>query len=133
MKLKTIDAALVWRQLEYLLAPGLNFSVYDRAVYSHLLRHSRLEGKHKIQFSLGRLADGLGLSRSGARDAMRRLVARGVLKLLLRSCQARYVVSVNLPSEVRAVTGAKNAAARSTPGAAPQIDIEKADLKNADT
>lgn len=128
MKNTTIDAARVWKEFEDLLAPGLSFSVYDRAVYSHLLRHSRLEGKANIQFSLGRVAHALGLSRSGARDAMRRLAAQGVLKLVLRSCQARYVVNVNLPWEVRAVRAAKNAAARSAPGARPAIDIENADF-----
>src|SRR5258708_21560054 len=52
MKNKTIDAAQVWKDFEDLLAPKLNFSVTDRAVYSHLLRHSRLVGKLRIRFSL---------------------------------------------------------------------------------
>lgn len=128
MKTTQLDAAEVWKQFEDLLAPGLNLSVYDRAVYSHLLRHSRLEGKRTIEFSHGRMAHGLRISRTGVREAMRRLSVQGALHLVLRTCPARYVVTVNLPSEVRAVKAAKKVAARSGPGAAPQIDIEKADF-----
>jgi hypothetical protein len=32
--------------------PGLRLSVIERAVYSHLLRHSRLEGNKRLQFSI---------------------------------------------------------------------------------
>src|SRR5258708_3893155 len=52
MKNKNISAEQVWKDFEDRLAPQLNFSVNDRAVYSHLLRHSRLEGKLRIRFSL---------------------------------------------------------------------------------
>jgi hypothetical protein len=45
MKNNKLNAEQVWKDFEDLLAPKLNFSVIDRAVYSHLLRHSRLEGK----------------------------------------------------------------------------------------
>ena len=128
MKTRPINAAEAWKQFEDLLAPGLNFSVYDRAVYSYLFRHSRLEGKRTVQVSHGRVGGSLGLSKSGARDAMRRLAARGALHLLLPDCQSRYVVTVNLPSEVRALKAAKNAAVDSGPDGAPQIDIEKADF-----
>lgn len=128
MKTKTIDAAEAWKQFEDLLAPGLNLSVYDRAVYSHLFRHSHLEGKQTLKFALGWLGRCLGISRGSARNSLRRLLAQGAVHLLTRSCHAHHVVRVNLPSEVRAVRAAKSAAARSGPGAAPEIDIEKADF-----
>ena len=44
---------------------------------------------------------------------MRRLIARGVLRLLERSCQAHHVVYVRLPHEVRALRAAKAAASAS--------------------
>ena len=125
---KTINAARVWKQFEDLLAPTLNFSVYDRAVYSHLFRHSRLVGKLDVQFSLDRLALGAGMSRSGARQALRRLEARGVLRLVRHSYQARHVVRLNLPSEVRGVRAAKNASARSAFVTRYRADIEKVDF-----
>jgi hypothetical protein len=59
MKNKKFNAALVWKQLEDLLVPRLAPSVRDRAVYSHLVRHSRLEGKRRLRFSIPRLARGV--------------------------------------------------------------------------
>src|SRR5260370_35161821 len=88
MKNKTIDAAQVWKDFEDLLAPKLNFSVTDRAVYSHLLRHSRLVGKLRIRFSLSWLGPRIRLSARTAREAVRRLVFWGVLRWGERSCQA---------------------------------------------
>jgi hypothetical protein len=49
---KKVDAKLVWKQMEDLLAPQLHFSLADRVIYSHLFRHSRLEGKLQLQFSI---------------------------------------------------------------------------------
>jgi len=45
--------------MEDLLAPQLNFSLADRVIYSHLFRHSRLEGKLQFQFSISWLARGV--------------------------------------------------------------------------
>jgi len=42
MKNKKPNAEHIWKQFEDLLVPRLRLSVIDRAVYSHLLRHSRL-------------------------------------------------------------------------------------------
>ncbi|HKV62231.1 MAG TPA: HNH endonuclease [Candidatus Acidoferrum sp.] len=128
MKNKTIDAAQVWNDFEDLLEPGHSLSVHNRAVYSHLFRHSRLEGKLDVQFSLDKLALGTGMSRSGAREALRRLEARGVLHLVRHGYQARNVVRLNLPSEVRGVRAAKNASARSAFVARYRADIEKVDF-----
>ena len=116
MKTKNIDAAEAWKQFEDFLAPGLNFSVYDRALYSHLFRHSHLEGKQTFQFALGWLGHCLGISRSSARNALRHLLTQGAVQLLTRICHAHHIVRVNLPSELRAVRAAKTAAARKGPG-----------------
>lgn len=128
MKNTKVNAAQVWKEFEDLLAPGLSLSVHDRAVYSHLFRHSRLEGKLEVQFSIDRLALGAGMSRSGAREALRRLEARGVLHLVRHSYQARHVVRLNLPSEVRGVRAAKSASAQSAFVARYRADIEKVDF-----
>jgi len=50
MKNKKPNAELIWKQLEDLLVPRLRLSVIDRTVYSHLLRHSRLEGNSASAF-----------------------------------------------------------------------------------
>src|SRR2546427_11100271 len=63
MKNKKPNAELVWKQLEDLLAPRLRLSVIDRTVYSHLLRHSRLEGKLRLRFSIQWLGRNIGYPR----------------------------------------------------------------------
>ena len=81
MKNKKINPALVWKQVEDLLVPRLRLSVTDRVVYYHLVRHSRLEGKLRLRFSIAWLARGARLSRETVRPAMRRLVDHGALRL----------------------------------------------------
>ena len=57
---KMPDGVQIWKQFEDLLIPGLRLSAMGRAVYSHLLRHSRLEGKQRLVLSISRLARGSG-------------------------------------------------------------------------
>src|SRR5258706_4170192 len=102
MKNKKPNAELVWKQLEDLLAPRLRLSVIDRTVYSHLLRHSRLEGKLRLRFSLMWLGRNIRLSTGPVREAVRRLVAPSALRFVQRS-KAGHVVEVRLPHEIRAV------------------------------
>ena len=101
MKTKKPNAAQIWKQLEDHLVPRLRLSITDRAVYSHLLRHSRLEGRARIRFSMAWLARGARLSTNPARWAVRRLIAHGALRLVERG-KAGHVVEVRLPSEIRA-------------------------------
>lgn len=101
MPTKKPNAAQVWKDFEDLLVPRLHLSTIDRVVYSHLLRHSRLEGQLRLQFSILWLARGTGLSHNAVRWAVRRLVAHGVLRLVERSKEGHFV-EVRLPNEVRA-------------------------------
>jgi 5-methylcytosine-specific restriction endonuclease McrA len=101
MKNQKPDAERVWKQFEDILVPRLALSVVDRAVYSHLLRHSRLEGRRQLRFSIAWLARGARLSGGPTRRAVRRLVERGVLRLTRRS-NAGHTVEVRLPEEIRA-------------------------------
>jgi len=108
MKHRVPDGVKVWKQFEDLLIPGLRLSMSDRAVYSHLLRHSRLEGKRLLQFSIGWLARGTGLGATAARRGVRRLTAKGALRLAERSKRG-HVIEVRLPEEVRGVRARKTA------------------------
>jgi hypothetical protein len=131
MKNKKLDAVQVWKQMEDLLAPQLNFSLADRVIYSHLFRHSRLEGKLQLQFSISWLARGVGLSMKFTRDTVRRLIARGVLHLVECNCRAQHVVRLRLPLEVKGVCSAKIAGHRPAgPAPAPRvvINMEEADF-----
>lgn len=101
MKSTKLDTTLVWKQLEDFLVPRLSFSVIDRSVYSHLLRHSRLEGKPTIRFSIAWLARGSRLSTTPTRFAIRRLLNCGALRLIQRS-KMGHTVEVRLPEEILA-------------------------------
>jgi hypothetical protein len=129
MKNKKPNAELVWKQLEDLLAPRL--SVIDRAIYSHLLRHSRLERKLCLRFSIRWLARHIRLSAGPVRGAVRRLVAQGALRLVPRS-KAGPVVEVRPPEEIRPekLNGVEHRAAVREDGAGADaaINIEEADF-----
>jgi 5-methylcytosine-specific restriction endonuclease McrA len=101
MKNKTTNARLVWKQLEDEVVPRLRLPVIDRVVYAYLLRHSRLEGRPRLRFSMVWLARGIRVSVSPTRLAVRRLVEHGALRLVERT-KAGHVVEVRLPEEIRA-------------------------------
>jgi len=114
------------------VVPGLRLSVYDRAVYSHLLRHSRLEGRTQFCFSIPWLARGACLTLRAARRSVHSLVGKGALRLAERG-QVGHVVKVLLPEEIRALHAgrfAARAAAMRMPSAG---NIEKADFMGTRT
>jgi hypothetical protein len=102
MKISKTNAILIWKQLEDVLVPRLCLTLAERAVYSHLLRHSRLEDRLRLRFSILWLARGNRLSAGSVRLAVRHLVAKGALRLVERT-RAGHVVEVRLPEEIRAV------------------------------
>ena len=102
MKISNSNAVLIWKQLEDVLVPRLGLTVVERAVYSHLLRHSRLEDRVRLRFSIYWLARGTRLSTGAVRPAVRRLVAKGALRLVERT-KAGHVVEVRLPEEIRGI------------------------------
>lgn len=113
MKNEKPNAEVVWKQMADLLVPRLRLSFVDRAIYFHLVRHSRLEGKARLHFSIYWLARGTLLSGATAREAVRRLVAIGALRLIERT-KAGHVVEVRLPEEIPAVRADKSAASNGT-------------------
>jgi hypothetical protein len=100
MKNKKPNAERVWKQVDDQLVPRLRLSITERGVYCHLLRHSRLEGRTQLRFSLPWGARRARLSTNPARRAVRRLIARGALRLIKRN-NAGHVVEVLLPEEIR--------------------------------
>ena len=106
MKISKTNALLIWKQLEDDLSPRLSLNVTERVVYSHLLRHSRLEGRLRLRFSIVWLMRGTRLSAAPARQAVRRLVAKGALRLIERT-RAGHVVEVRLPGEIHAAPPAE--------------------------
>jgi hypothetical protein len=109
MKNKKLNVVHAWKEMEDLLVPRLHLSVFDRAVYSHVLRHSRLEGRLQLRFFILWLARGACVSDGMARKAVRSLVVKGALRLAERS-RAGHVAEVRLPEEIRSVRAGKIAA-----------------------
>jgi DNA-binding Lrp family transcriptional regulator len=125
-KATKLDAARTWKQFEDHLIPGLRLSVIDRSIYSHLLRHSRLEGKRRLRFSILELARRTHISGQPVRDAVRRLIAYGVLRLVART-NTGHLVEVRLPHEIRAIRTA-GLESRATKPIRPRFLLEQADF-----
>ena len=112
MKSNKPDAAQIWKQLDDLLVPRLRLSITERGVYSHLLRHSHLEGRAVLRFSLPWLARGARVSTNPARRAVRRLIAHGALRLLKRNnaghVSAKIRVSVHVVLHLQVIKQNRN-------------------------
>src|SRR5258707_9236252 len=97
---KKLNAKLLWMQFEDVLAPRLGLNVWDRAVYSYLLRHSLVIGKLRLHFSILSVAEKLSFSKGPVRLAVRRLDELGALRLLERS-KTGHLVEMRLPEQIR--------------------------------
>jgi HNH endonuclease len=126
--LKVVDARSLWKQVEDVVVPRLRLPVIDRVVYMHLLRHSHLEGKRRLRFSILWLSRNINLTMRPTRDAVRRLAAQGVLRFVERTSLAGHVVDVRLPAEVRGVRARAAARAREAARKAAPTDIEEVDF-----
>ena len=134
MKTKKPNAELVWKQLDDHVAPRLRLSVIERTVYAHLLRHSRLEGKLRLQFSLMGVGRNIRLSAGPVRKAVRRLVAHDALRMIQRS-KTGHLVEVRLPEEIPAAglnrTTRRAAAKEESAGTRAPVNLEGVDfMKN---
>ena len=96
MQNKKPNVKLLWMQFEDVLAPRLGLTVWDRAVYSYLLRHSLVVGKLRLHFAVLSVARDLRLSNGPVRQAVRRLDELGALRLLERS-KTGHLVEMRLP------------------------------------
>ena len=113
---KKLNPKLLWIQFEDVLVPRLGLTVWDRAVYSYLLRHSLLIGKRRLHFAVMSVAHNLRLSNGPVRQAVRRLDELGALRLLERS-KTGHLVEMRLPEHIRAIREADGPPAVLTAGA----------------
>ncbi len=123
---KKLNPKLLWMQFEDVLAPRLGLTVWDRAVYSYLLRHSLVVGKLRLHFAVLSVARDLGLSNGPVRQAVRRLDELGALRLLERS-KTGHLVEMRLPEQIRAVRPGRNGASRDA-GEPPASTLETTDF-----
>ncbi|MGH9793323.1 MAG: hypothetical protein ACRD5G_00995 [Candidatus Acidiferrales bacterium] len=99
MSLKPPDAAQLWREVEEHLAPTFSLWSSDRVVIFYLLRASRLAGRRVILMPARTLSRATLLSRSTVRIALRRLAARGIIRVLKRNYSGLQI-EVKLPREI---------------------------------
>lgn len=93
------DFAQVCRDVEDHLVPFLRLGSGERAMYYHLLRHSRAEGKRVALISNRRLGSSFGASSTTARFHLRHLAEKGCIRITDRSL-AGHTVEVLLPHEI---------------------------------
>ena len=123
---KKLNVKLLWMQFEDVLAPRLGLTVWDRAVYSYLLRHSLVVGKLRLHFAVLSVARYLRLSNGPVRQAVRRLDELGALRLLERS-KTGHLVEMRLPEQIRAIRPGRNGASRDA-GEPPASTLEATDF-----
>ena len=127
MNEKKLDGVEVWKEFED-VATRLNLNVIERAVYMHLLGHTRMKGKLRERFTIAEVAGKIGISCGPVREAMRRLADLGARRFVERSYNG-HLLEVRLPAEVpaarrlRAQAGKRKASA---PGkAAGEANLEQ--------
>jgi len=126
MQNKKLNVKLLWMKFEDVLAPRLGLTVWDRAVYSYLLRHSLVVGKLRLHFAVLSVARYLRLSNGPVRQAVRRLDELGALRLLERS-KTGHLVEMRLPEQIRAIRPGRNGASRDA-GEPPASTLEATDF-----
>jgi hypothetical protein len=95
----TMEWTSVLTQIEDSLFPKLGLSVWERAVYYHLLRQTWVLGQATTQCSVQAVATGAGMSDWKAREAIRSLHQKGCIKIEDRS-RSGHEIRVLLPSDL---------------------------------
>ena len=85
--------------IEDLLAPQLDLDVYERTLYYHLLRQTRLIGHDAKIFGLAALAAATSMSDWKVREAIRSMDSKGCIRIEDRSTRG-HLIRVVLPSEL---------------------------------
>lgn len=114
-----IDWGNVLADLEDLMFPQLNLDPWERALYLHLLRHTRMKGLPSGLFAIGPLSKALPISDFKVREVLRPLHAKACLRIEDRSRNG-HLIHVLLPSEIPGI---------SRPSAEPAtVDVEALDF-----
>jgi hypothetical protein len=115
----SIEWPQVLAKIEDLLFPQLKLDAWERSLYYHLLRHTRLVGTSAGVFAVGPLSKALGISDFKTRGVLRSLHAKECIVIDDRSRQGHHI-SVALPHEIGSLLR--------TAAPADPIDIESIDF-----
>ena len=114
----------VFADVEDLLIPGKALDVWERALYYHLLRHTRLLGKPKATFAIAPLSKSVGMSDFKVREVIRALHQKGCIEIEDRS-RVGHSVTVRLPLEIDGISRPDSIAS--------SVDLEATDFFNGRT
>lgn len=109
----------IYADVEDILAPQLEVDPWERTLYYHLLRHTRLKGLSSGLFAVGPLSRLLPVSDFKVREVLRSLHTKGCLRIEDRSRNG-HLIFVLLPAEIQGLSHAAPAA--------PTIDLELLDF-----
>ena len=94
-----MDLIQEFKNIEDYLIPKLKLDSFERSLYYHLLRHTRVIGKEGSLFGILSLATANGVSEYTVRDRIRILDEKGCIKIEERSGKGHFV-RVYLPEEI---------------------------------
>ena len=92
------DWQKIYRDVEDKLLPHFQLDIWERGLYFHLLRHTRLAGLKSTTIPLSAITDALRCSESQARKTIRALSDKGCIEL--EQTRKGHIVKVLLPSEL---------------------------------
>ncbi|MFH0897003.1 MAG: HNH endonuclease signature motif containing protein [Candidatus Bathyarchaeota archaeon] len=95
----TFEAGRTVEQIEDYLIPFLKLDAYERSLYYHLFRHTRLIGKPSTLFVISSARETVGLTEWAARNRLRNMNKKGCIKIdeIRRD---GISISVLLPNEI---------------------------------
>jgi hypothetical protein len=114
-----MDWSQVIAEIEDLLAPKMQLDVYERTLYYHMLRHTKVVGKDTAVFGIATLANATSISDFKVRDTVRAMNSKGCIKIEDRSTKG-HLIRVLLPSEIPNL--------HSNDDSTETIDLEKLDF-----
>jgi hypothetical protein len=121
-RLKETPLEVVWEQvfadIEDLLFPQLALDPWERTVYLHLVRHTRMKGMSSGLFAVGPLSKVLPISDFKVREVLRSLHAKTCLKIEDRS-RSGHLIHVLLPDEIASLSR-------------PTVSAESVDIESLD-
>ena len=102
--MEKVESARVWMDIEDHLVPQQRLGAFERALYYHLFRHSRLLGNRTVCLPISALARGTRLTSNTVRKGLRSLAHKQCVKIARRD-RLGHTVEVLAPVEIRGCMG----------------------------
>lgn len=94
-----LDIKSTIKEIEDYLIPFAELDTYEKSLYYHLFRHSRLIGKKDMVFVISSAPQSVGLTEFSARDRIRKLDQKGCIKIN-DTTRSGLRITVHVPKEI---------------------------------